>query len=77
MIKKRIAEIINEICDEKKYILVDANQENFRELKLRDDIGFDSFDLAQLTVLIEEEFDVDIFEDGIVETIGEIVEKLK
>lgn len=45
--------------------------------KLRDKIEFSSFDLAELTVRIEDEFDIDIFEDGLVLTIGEIFEKLK
>lgn len=44
---------------------------------LRDDIGFNSFDLAELTVRIEDEFDTDIFEDGLVSTIGEVYSKLK
>lgn len=43
---------------------------------LRNDIGFDSLDLAELTVRIEAEFDVDIFEDGIVNTVGEILNKI-
>ena len=42
---------------------------------LRTDIGFDSLDLAELTVNIEEEFGVDIFEDGFVETVGDIMKK--
>jgi acyl carrier protein len=46
-------------------------------LKFREDIGFDSFNLAQLTVMIEDEFDVDVFEDGVVETVGEIIIKIK
>jgi len=46
-------------------------------IHLRNDIGFDSLDLAELTVRIEAEFGLDIFEDGIVNTIGEIFEKLK
>lgn len=46
------------------------------DMHLRDDIGFDSLDLAELTVRIEAEFDIDIFEDGIVNTVGEIKEKL-
>lgn len=37
---------------------------------------FTSFDLAELTVKIEDEFDIDIFEDGLVNTIGEIYAKL-
>ena len=39
---------------------------------LRDDLGFTSFDLAELTVRIEDEFD-----DGIVSTVGDILNKLK
>ncbi|THC67310.1 acyl carrier protein [Bacteroides fragilis] len=46
-------------------------------LMQRDDIGFTSFDLAELTVRIEDEFDIDIFEDGLVNTVGEIIEKLR
>ena len=44
---------------------------------LRDDFGFDSLDLAELTVRVEAEYDVDIFEDGIVNTVGEILQKIK
>ena len=43
---------------------------------LRNDCGLDSLDLAELTVRIEAEYDVDIFEDGVVTTIGEILRKI-
>ncbi len=43
---------------------------------LRKDYGFDSLDLAELTVRVEAEFDVDIFADGLVSTIAEIQQKL-
>ncbi len=43
---------------------------------LRSDIGLDSLDLAELTVIIEEEYGVDIFEDGFVETVGDIMAKI-
>ena len=43
---------------------------------LRDELGFDSIELAELTVRIESVYDVDIFENGIISTIGEIKEKL-
>ena len=46
------------------------------ETKLREDLGLTSFDLAELTVKIEDEFDIDIFEDGLVSTVGEIFAKL-
>ena len=45
-------------------------------MRLREDIGFDSLDLAELTVRIEEAFEVDVFADGLVSTIGEIEAKL-
>ena len=76
MNKTKIANIINEICDEKEYKIIDPNSDKFLKLNLRNDIGFDSFDLAQLTVMIEDEFDIDIFEDGIVQIVGEIIQKL-
>ena len=47
-----------------------------RKYHLRNDIGFDSLDLAELTVRIEAEYGIDIFEKGIVNTVGEIAEKL-
>lgn len=43
---------------------------------LRTDLGFDSLDLAELTARIEAEFDADIFEDGIVFKISDILEKI-
>lgn len=43
---------------------------------LRNDLGFDSFNLAELTVRIEEKFNCDVFEEGLVNTIGEIKERL-
>lgn len=46
------------------------------EMRLREDIGFDSLDLAELTVRIEEAFDVDVFAKGIVRTVGEIEARL-
>ena len=47
------------------------------KLSLRDDLGFDSLDLAELTVRIEDQFGIDIFEDGFVTRIDEIIEKIK
>ena len=40
--------------------------------RLREDLGFDSLDLAELTARIEEHYQVDIFATGIVRTVGEI-----
>lgn len=73
MIEKKITDIINNILlgREKKEI------ENLKpNMHLRNDIGLDSLDLAELTVRIEFEFGVDVFEDGIVNYFDELLEKI-
>ena len=72
--ENKVLEIINFIRSGKGLKPVDNINEN---TKLRDDLDFTSFDLAELTVRIEDEFDVDIFEDGIIESVGEVYNKLK
>ena len=71
--KIKLLPIINRVLEGKGFKTVDSLNDND---KLRDDLGLDSFDLAELTVIIEEEFNVDIFEDGIVENILEITKKI-
>lgn len=44
---------------------------------LRDDIGFDSLDLAELTVRVEAAFGVDIFADGYISTVAQVIKKIK
>ena len=71
--EQKVLSIINEILKAKNLaILEKLNVED----NLRNNLEFTSFDLAELTVKIEDEFDVDIFEDGLVNTIGEIYAKL-
>ena len=65
--------IINSIKKNKQDKPVETLTEKMR---LREDLNLDSFDLAELTVKIEDEFDIDIFEDGLVLTVGEILNKL-
>lgn len=72
--EKKLLEIINKIRATKDMAPI---AELHTEDNLRDDLGFTSFDLAELTVNIEDEFDIDIFEDGLVNTIGEIFTKFQ
>ncbi len=44
--------------------------------RLRADLGMDSLDLAELTVRLEKETGVDVFADGIVNTVGEVLERI-
>jgi acyl carrier protein len=46
------------------------------DLRLHKDVGFESLDLAELTVRIEARFGVDVFADGVVHTVGEVQAKL-
>lgn len=67
--EEKLLNIINYILKKKnKYELEKLDT----SLSLRNDLELDSLDLAELTVRIEDEFDVDIFEDGIIDTIAEI-----
>ena len=70
---RKILEIINQIREDKGLGKLSELNDND---KLRDDLGLDSFDLAELTVNIEVEFDVDVFEDGIIDSILELKDKL-
>lgn len=70
---QKMIDIINGVLQKKgKKIDADVSPST----SLRRDLGFDSFDLAELTVLLEDEFSVDIFADGLVDTIQEVEDKL-
>lgn len=68
-----LLKIINEILEEEG---LETVEELKRELELKDDLNLDSMMLAELTVKIEDETGIDIFEDGVVRTIGEIMDRL-
>lgn len=72
--EQKILDIINSIRESKG---LTSKKELLSTENLREDLGLTSFDLAELTVKIEDEFDIDIFEDGLVNTVGEIYSKLK
>ena len=69
----KVLEVINDIRASKNMEAVVTLNEGD---KLRDDLGLTSFDLAELTVRIEDEFDIDIFEDCFVISVCEIYAKL-
>lgn len=70
--EKKLLEIINVILNKKEKSI----NELVASYSLRKDLGMDSLDLAELTVRIEDEFDVDIFEDGVIDTISEVMDKV-
>lgn len=72
--EEKLLNIVNLILTKKNKNIIEVFD---NKLNLRTDLGFDSLDLAELTVRIEDEFGVDIFEDGIVSTFDEIKKKLE
>ncbi|WP_412463514.1 phosphopantetheine-binding protein [Halobacteriovorax sp. RT-2-6] len=70
---EKLLEIINDIRSSKGLSLIDILKPTDN---LRHDLGFDSLALANLTVQVEEEYDVDIFEDGIINTIEELMSRI-
>jgi acyl carrier protein len=67
--KEVIIKAINEVLESKGALAVLEVHDN---TDLREHLGFDSFDLAELTVRIEEVTGKDIFENGVITTVGEI-----
>lgn len=67
---ERLAIILNDIREEKDEDKLEKITEN---MSLRKDIGLDSLDLALLTAKLEDEFDVDVFEAGIVDSVADIL----
>jgi acyl carrier protein len=45
-------------------------------MRLRKDLGLDSLELAVLTVKIEAAAGIDIFENGLVDTVGQVAKRL-
>ena len=66
--------IINDILEEKDDAsTVDSLSDN---MSLTNDLGLDSLDLAEMTVRLEDEYGIDVFEEDVVDEIGEVLGKL-
>jgi len=70
---EKLLEIVNTVRDNKSQ---PPMAELMPEHDLRADLGFDSLDLAELTVRVEKEFGIDIFADSFVLTFADIFAKL-
>lgn len=69
----KLLQVINQI-------LQNNGKESLNEINstmsLRGDVGLNSLDLAELTVRIESEFGVDIFADGLIDSVADVLKKL-
>tara|TARA_B100000795_G_C22627737_1_gene371410 strand:- start:502 stop:735 length:234 start_codon:yes stop_codon:yes gene_type:complete len=72
----KIKNILLDLIKENDLKIIDIGLINEHSI-LTSDLGLDSFNLAQLTVIIESEFGIDIFEKKVVRTVGEILDQLK
>lgn len=70
--KKSLLDIINEVLNDSTQKVKKLTP----EMDLRNDLGMDSLQLAHLTVLIEDEYGIDIFQDGLVSKISQILNKI-
>ena len=70
---EKLINIINQVLLKRRNTTISELDD---KLHLRNDLHLDSLDLAELTVRIEAEFDVDVFEDGIINTIQELKIKI-
>jgi acyl carrier protein len=68
-----LLEIINKVLESNGHQTISELND---DMNLTNDIGYDSFMLAELTVEIEEVYNVDIFKESLVFTIGDIKKKL-
>ena len=75
--ENEIFDLIKMVIGKKNNSSLNQNIEFNAHVDIRDNYGLDSLDLAELTVVIEDRYGIDIFETGIVSTINEISEKLK
>tara|TARA_B100001113_G_scaffold307747_1_gene269564 strand:+ start:598 stop:831 length:234 start_codon:yes stop_codon:yes gene_type:complete len=73
--KEKIIELILNIMKENNIKI--SNVQINESTLLTNDLGLDSFNLAQLTVEIESEFGIDIFENEVISSVGDILKQLK
>ena len=71
--KDEILNIINDILTTNEKPSLDKID---GDASLTDDIGLDSLDLAQLTVMVEDKYGIDIFEDQIITHVKQIFDKI-
>ncbi len=72
--KEKVLEIINAILEDKE---VEKLASLDPKMHLIDDIGLDSIDLVELAERTYEEYNINIFEDGMISTIDDIYKKLE
>jgi len=75
-LRQKIVDILKIVASDKK---IDQNLFSILEapINLRNELQLDSLDLAELGVRLEDAFGLDIFENGPIVTLGDIIERIK
>ena len=75
-LRQKIVDILKIVASDKK---IDQNLFSKLEapINLRNELQLDSLDLAELGVRIEDAFGLDIFENGSIVTLGDLIERIK
>ncbi len=72
--EKELLELLNTVLSNAG---LDTISEMNKEQSLRDDLGLDSINLADLTVRIDDKFGIDVFEEDFIETVGQLLSILE
>jgi len=70
---KKLLDILNIVLENNDLKTLDGYRST---MVLQDELGLDSIMLAELTVRLEDEFEIDVFEEGMVHSIGDIEKRL-
>ncbi len=70
---KDLKDIINLVLTNNDLTAID---ELNPQLRFREDLEMDSIVLAELTVRVEDAFNIDVFEEGMIYTIEDIIKKI-
>lgn len=73
--RETLKTILNDILSEKEAGTQVDSVPN--DVSLTDDLGLDSLDLAEMTVRLEDRYGVDVFEEEIVDEVGEVLDELE
>jgi len=72
--RETLKSILNDILEEKEDGSPVSSLNG--DTSLTNDLGLDSLDLAEMTVRLEDQYGVDVFEDDVVDEVDEVIEKL-
>lgn len=73
--RETLKTILNDILSEKEEGSPVDSLSN--DVSLTDDLGLDSLDLAEMTVRVEDRCGVDVFDEEVVDEVGEVLDKLE